>query len=96
METLALLSGMVVILMIGAPYVSISSSRICLDGFQPSEVWQIMNDRKESFVGDIEGVSLTCYCCWPIRLLLIFLNWFEGLELLASLFLVEPLVTKTY
>ena len=42
------------------------------------------------------GVSLTCYCCWPIRLLLIFLDWFEGLELPASLFLVEPLVTKTY
>ena len=54
METFALLGGMVVILMIGAPSILISPNRICLDGLWPPKVWQIANDQKGSFVRDTE------------------------------------------
>ena len=46
---------MIVVLMIGAHFVLISPNRICLDGFQPSEVLQIASEREESLAGDIEG-----------------------------------------
>ena len=45
-----------------------------------------MNDRKESFIGDTEGGESHLLAC---------LDWFKGLEILASLFLVGRLVTKT-
>ena len=43
MQTLTLFSGVVMILMVGAPSILVSSSWICLDWLRPSKVRQVVD-----------------------------------------------------
>ena len=75
METLALLGGMVVILMIKTPSILISFSWICFDWLWPSEVWQIMDHWKKSLIWDTEGGQSSLILLMLTNLPLTILSW---------------------
>ena len=84
------------IFVIGTPSASIPFSRIYLDRLWSPEIKQIANHWEKFFIR-YWGVRLAWFsCCWSSYPLLACLNWFKGFELLAWLFLVGRLVTRTY
>ena len=52
MQTLALFNGVVVIFIIGAPFVLVLSSRIYLDWLRPCEIQQVVDLWEESLIGE--------------------------------------------